>query len=669
MGWTPVIRHEDRIQNESLMRSIPNVPSGFTELDENGELIPARKRNLYYPVLYIHPFEENRRAYGLDLGHNAERLEALLDARRSGLAVATAPIKLAQETGEKFAFIVYVPLEKRVDIEGQLPPFLGYLSGVFRVHSMFEDLLAEAREQYIRMSIRDLSVIDGEAWLLSPVGDYGSESPSYTRSIVVGTRTYEIGLQSIDRNLLNKDWNSWWVMTAGVAFAIMMQSLILIITGNVSAVERLVRERTSELKQALVEADRANVAKSNFLSNISHELRTPLNAIINLIRMSSKTNPGQPLESYLYKANLASETLLSLINHTLDFNKIESGRIELERVEFNFLDLLEKIYVLFSMNAQEKSIELMLHLPTSLPEKLIGDPLRLEQVLTNICSNAIKFTEQGKVEITLSTEMTENELLSLQIEVRDTGLGISPENQARLFQPFQQADDSTTRRFGGSGLGLSISKRLIELMGGEITLTSEEGSGSTFFLAIPFDLPEPVRFVEEAECRKLLDRSSYVAQETKDLPMDSSGAASPELNESVSPATDSEREPEKILAGHHILVVEDVEMNQFIAQHMLENAGAIVSLAGNGQEALDQVARDASIELILMDIQMPVMDGYEATRLLRERYDARSLPIIAMTANAMQPDVERCLVAGMNDHIGKPIDEASMVKKIRDTLS
>lgn len=658
VGWTPIVLHPQRPRVEAEMRQIESQPFGFTEISRDGRLESAGQRDLYYPVLHLYPFEGNERAYGLDLGFNPSRLSALEKARESGLAVATAPIKLVQETEDKSAFILYLPVTRSQGAH-KASEVYGFVSGVFRVESMLEDLLVQARAQGLTISIMDLSVLQGRNWLLAPPESRPGELVSQSRTLNVGTRSYEVSLFATDPDYLGKDWNSWWVMTAGIMFAILLQSLILIITGNVAAVEKLVADKTKKLEQALLAADRANVAKSNFLSNISHELRTPLNAIINLIRMSARARPGQPLESYLYKADLASETLMSLINHTLDFNKIESGKIELETTAFDFIRVIEKIYVLFSAKAEEKGIGLELDLPEHLPEKLLGDPLRLEQVLSNICANAVKFTEQGKVTITMDIGEHSSTRIHLVIAVRDTGIGIPTDSQAVLFQPFQQADGSTTRRFGGSGLGLSISKRLVELMQGSITLESREGAGSVFTLNIPFGLSEQANFLDRKNCLARIERDAYSGDSTAQ-------AMSPSEQE-VADKRDSEMEQEdatKALSGRHILVVEDVQMNQFIAQHMLETAGARVTIAANGQEAIELIATEPSIELVLMDIQMPVMDGYEATRRLRQEFDAETLPIVAMTANAMQPDIDRCLQTGMNDHIGKPIDESVMIRTI-----
>lgn len=661
VGWTEMVARSERERVQAGMKTISGQPFGFTEINRRGELVSAEQREVHYPVLYIHPLQGNERAYGLDLGFNPSRVTALKKARQSGLAVATEPIRLVQETDEQFAFVLYIPVS-RPNPSRQSMEFLGFVSGVFRVQSMLGDLINQAQAQGLDISIRDLSRQPDEGWLLEPSLDLDGSARRFNNIITVGTRSYEVALERLDRNVISKDWNSWWVMTAGVMFAILLQSLILIITGNVAAVERLVSEKTRKLEEALLEADRANVAKSNFLSNISHELRTPLNAIINLIRMSADAKPGQPVESYLFKANLASETLMSLINHTLDFNKIESGKIELESTSFDLLKMIEKLYVLFSMMAEEKGLTLEMDFPEHLPQQLVGDPLRLEQILTNICSNAIKFTEQGKV--TMAIELGERTAtkLNLLFEITDTGIGIAREHQDKLFQPFHQADGTTTRRFGGSGLGLSISKRLVELMDGSIALQSQDGKGSTFAVSLPFELPADARFVDR---ESILQRLKHGEYEGGLMGLD----RLPSLSlEAEAPAPSEQDAGSKVLAGRHALVVEDVEMNQFIAQHMLENAGAKVTIAGNGEIALECIDKDSSIDVVLMDIQMPVMDGYQATQELRSRFSPQELPIIAMTANAMQHDIDRCMEVGMNGHLGKPVDETAMVAMIVEHL-
>ncbi len=655
VGWSIIVPHAERPAVEAQMRVSGYPDFQFTERHPSGSMIPAKRRDEYYPILYIYPYAENMAAHGLDIGFEPSRRAALRTAKNLQTAVSTAPIFLAQETENQKAFVVYTPVIK-AEPGGDTPRLQGYLSGVFRAQSMFHDLIEAAEQSGLEITIQDVTSGPGE-WLLPPRVEQPEQTRLiFTHSLTIGERNYLFSVFPHPNVMPSaKDWNSWWVMTAGVIFTVLLQALILIITGNVRAIERKVADKTAELAKARDKADLANQAKSNFLSNISHELRTPLNAIINLIRMALRAYSLHDARSYLQQADKASETLLALINQTLDLNKIESGRLELNERPFQLCALLEKIYAMFSIAALEKGIEFKLALPDSLPKELIGDALRIEQVLLNLCSNAIKFTEQGHVTLEVHVDQGPSEAVTLTFVVRDSGVGIPEALQTRLFQPFQQADNSTTRKYGGSGLGLSISASLIDLMNGHLSLESTPDEGTTVKVTLPLSASsDSARVERQAFLNQLQERRIHLPAATANGESDNESAPAPDAP--------------KPLANLRILVVEDVAVNQLIAKTLLEEAGAEVSIAEDGKHALDKIAHTLP-DVVLMDIQMPIMDGYEATQRLRERYDARTLPIIAVSANAMEPDVQKCLSVGMNAHIAKPIEQSVMIEKIRTVCS
>lgn len=522
------------------------------------------------------------------------------------------------------------------------------------------------------------------------------------------------------------------------------------------------------LSAAKVEAEKANRAKSEFLANMSHEIRTPMNAIIGLSNLALGGDDLPPkLHNYLSKIQTSSKALLSIINDILDYSKVEAGKLELDPTELCLSDLMGNVADLFNVNAEEKGIEMVLDIAPDVPEHVIGDSLRIGQVMNNLVGNAVKFTEHGEIVVKIEEIVRKNGLTTLHFTVRDTGIGMSEEQAARLFQAFTQADSSITRRFGGTGLGLTISQKLVEKMGGEITVSSELGKGSTFGFTItlpvstqahidrlPVNLlgmrvllvddldisreslremlkawrfevseaasgEEALALIEQRAsqpeqafelvlldwkmpgmngvevARRIREISQHnkaiklpviimvsayskdqVLQEAQDVrldallnkPVTSSGLfdtivrlqggrvhhafdaqASTELTEDVS-----------VIRGARILLVEDNDINQLVAKDLLERMGLDVTITNNGQEALDKLA-EADFDAVLMDLQMPVMGGLEATRRIRLEPRWHNLPIIAMTAAVMADDRADCAEAGMNDHVAKPILQQELV--------
>jgi PAS domain S-box-containing protein len=401
--------------------------------------------------------------------------------------------------------------------------------------------------------------------------------------------------------------------------------------------------KNEELAVALLRAREATQLKSRFLANMSHEIRTPMNGVVGMIEFLLATSLNDEQREYAESVKQSADSLLRLLNDILDLSKIEAGKLELESVPFDLRAVLEEAASVFALRARAKGLDFHSSLPPKAVREVRGDPGRLRQVLNNLLGNALKFTASGRISFDAEIVRSTAESLTLKFTVEDTGIGIAPDQRARLFQNFSQGDSSTTRRYGGTGLGLAISKQLVEMLGGEIGVSSEPGHGSRFWFTAVFE-----RAAQEMPA--VIDA----------WPGDSAHPARQAL---------LEQERQAAQLRPRVLLAEDNVVNQKIALRLLEKAGMQVDVVVNGREAIAAVER-AAYDLILMDCQMPEMDGFEATAEIRRRERGnRHLPICALTANAMAGDRERCLAAGMDDYISKPIGLQQLQEAIQRLIA
>ncbi len=410
--------------------------------------------------------------------------------------------------------------------------------------------------------------------------------------------------------------------------------------------EEKVAERTIELATAKELAESSTRAKSQFLANMSHEIRTPMNAILGMSFLTLQTKLTQKQQNYVDNIHIAANSLLGIINDILDFSKIEANKLELEMVNFDLNQMLTYIVNLCFVKLKEKNLKLIIDIDNNVNKNLKGDSLRLSQILINLVNNAIKFTDKGKIIINVAQLKTENNRLTLQFSVSDTGIGLTDEQAKKLFQSFSQADASTTRKYGGTGLGLSISKKLTEIMGGKIWIDNNQPQGCIFSFTVNLGLAEsqtPQNLSLEQQSQQPISKPAFYHPE--EVQESENAHTATVLNNNILPN----------FSGKNILLVEDNTTNQLVALELLEKVGFNVDIANNGQEAVT-INRKKRYDVILMDIQMPLMDGFQATKAILQENNANNLPIIAMTAQALSNDRNKSLAAGMVEHITKPIN-------------
>ncbi|WP_176592246.1 response regulator [Sphingobium sp. EM0848] len=756
--------------------------------------VPDAARAETFPILYAETTMGSATdMIGFDWGSDRYARAAMLAARSSGEINAAAHIKLPQMTDDAPRIAVFAPVYQgsveEMTVDERLAHLKGFVVAVLRIGDMIQGAIDLTPREGVNLYLLDSSAPPSQRVLLSILasGNEGKRHPGtgaemegdlfHSSSLVIGDSVFTIYSAATDAYGAKRLTSTPTIaLTGGLAVTLILtiylvslanqrartEQVVALRTAELRGVNTRLEERTmqlveseAELRAAMEKAEEATRAKSQFLANMSHEIRTPMNGVIGAAELLSDTKLTVSQREYLYMVSQSADALLHLINDILDFSKIEAGRLELEHVAFTLRDELADTLQSFAARATEKGIELACHVALDVPDALEGDPYRLRQVVINLVGNALRFTDQGEVVVDIAMDEKSDTAVRLRIAVNDTGPGVPPDKQQLIFEAFSQADSSFTRRYGGTGLGLTIASQLVQLMGGQLQLDSEVGRGSTFHFTIPFALSEvrpagqpveqptllglPVLVVDDnATNRRILDEMIR-GWGMKPLAVDSgpkalaalrnaAGIGRPfrlvlldmmmpdmdgfsvareiagggdaerpaiimlssahrdemarrrqavgidafllkpvrqsELLESIFTAlkvtvAEEAHAPEPLpdhLVSLHVLVAEDNAVNQRLALRLLEKRGHRVKIVGNGAQAIEAMGQD-NFDVVLMDVQMPEMDGFQATAAIREqeRTSGDHMPIIAMTAHAMRGDRERCLQAGMDDYISKPL--------------
>ena len=796
--WVPYVPHAQRRTWEMNGAQAQGPDYRFTEMASGGVLAAVSKREAYFPVYFAEAaLGAEPEALGFDWGSIKSARAALMAARDTGEVNAAAHIRLPGALDEEPRIALFAPVYERgaetMTIDQRRAHLRGFVVAVLRIGDVLQEAIDLMPNMGVDLYLLDSSAPPDQRVLLSILSSGGRKAPKpgvgptgpamdaelyHSSSLVIGNSVFTVYAAATDAYGRKRGAAAgpMIALAGGLAVTLILVIYLISLANQRARTERVVEQRTAELRRlnsrleertlqleiserdlrgAKEKAEEATRTKSQFLANMSHEIRTPMNGVIGAAELLADTSLTASQREYLYMITQSADALLHLINDILDFSKIEAGRLELESMPFGLRDELADTLQTLAGRATEKGLELACHVGLDVPDALQGDPHRLRQIVINLVGNALRFTEEGEVVVDVGVETLGENHARLRFAVTDTGSGIPPDKRELIFEAFSQADSSFTRRYGGTGLGLTIASQLVLLMGGRLELESKVGKGSMFHFTLPFALAEgmapeppleqptlhglPVLVVDDNETnRRILDemiRGWGMKPQTADsgpkaiaamknaaavgrpfrlvlLDMMMPGmdgfavaeqmARTPKIGEpaiimlssahkdetarraeatgiarfllkpvrqselletifAVLGVTAEEEVPlsegvSDTLSSLRVLVAEDNPVNQRLAQRLLERRGHKIEIVGDGAQAIEALTRD-SFDVVLMDVQMPVMDGFQATAAIREKESKTGghIPIIAMTAHAMRGDRERCLAAGMDGYISKPL--------------
>ncbi|KAA1162629.1 ATP-binding protein [Pseudoalteromonas fuliginea] len=609
LSWNVKI---DQDQRNAFTEEISNIY--HLDIDIVGK--PLEDNDPLVIVKYIAPFNGNQKAIGFNVFSNSDRKASLLNPAIKYLPISTKIIQLVQTKEPSPAYLLFAPVHSQ-SMSGE--KIKGYATGVFLVRSMIEQAISEQQSDMFSIGIYEDINEPPFYTNYSKNLDQAQGSRPMSFNVDFGGQQWVVKLSLKEKFLSQHNSQlTLLLLILQVAVCSLILMVLLLFNQQQIALTRQVAERTYSLVQAKKQSDLANQAKSQFLANMSHEIRTPLNAVIGFSSLARKEDNANTLIGYLDKINSSSKSLLNLINDILDISKIESQRLVLEYIPFDLNALVQRINTMFEQSAINKGLDWKINCKLPADTWFIGDSMRIEQILLNLCSNAIKFTKKGSVTLNIDTEFVSTNEVKITINVVDTGIGIKSNQYNKLFNAFTQADSSTSRQFGGTGLGLTIARELSQLMNAQITLQSELEQGSTFTFEIQLETTEP-----------------------EELP-------------TITTANTN-------AASLSILVAEDNPVNQMVIKAMLGSLGIVPHIVENGELAVN-IVKEQHFDLVLMDCQMPIMDGYRATALIRQFKTDEELPIIALTADVMPEDKAHAQAVGFNQHLAKPLELSKLTE-------
>lgn len=588
---------------------------------------PLSKKELYFPITYLEPYVNNEKYLGLDLSSNNSHFSIMKNSANTGKTLASESFIYNSNRNDINSFLLMSPIYKS-DRSGYSPPSMKRLLGFIVTVNSIGDLIDQATK-YLEYKSISVKILDTSETNSKLIFQKGTSAPGLFTTLLksklfdIGHRKWKIDIHPTSEFWQKITWTETYLRClCGSLFLFLIGFIVNYIISNSIRTKNFVAKKTLEFKEAKQIAESALNARSRFLANMSHEIRTPMNGVLGNAQLLSEEILTKNQHKLVQTIVSCGTSMLDVLNDVLDYSKIDAGLLKIDYHDFNFPNLMESIESLYRNQIVEKNLYLNMKLDPNIPIWLNGDSSRLRQMLSNILSNAIKFTKSGGITITVEkiSQLNTEEFL-LEFTVSDTGIGIPIDIHTKIFDSFSQADDSTTRKYGGTGLGLSICKQLAELMGGNILLDSSYQNGSSFIFSIKINKGKPI-----------FEKLTY--SDVKTISLDAK-----------------------------VLLVEDNDINRDLALKFLKKLDIVPFLANNGREAVDFIKKE-SFDIILMDCQMPILDGYQATAEIRNLNLERQPIIIAMTANALSTDREKCLSAGMDDYISKPVGK----KKLAETL-